>query len=139
MERANQQTELILIIDDNPIDLYVASRLIGKNNLASKLLQFTSAEKALEYLTQNQQQPEAWPQLMLVDIYMPGMSGFDFMEAYRNFPETLRKKCVTYIVSSSINEKDISRASQDENVEAFQEKPITLGFLEKSIIRARLH
>lgn len=136
MAKLDQKLELIVIIDDNPIDLYLASRLIGKNNLSSKLLQFTSAEKALHYLIENQKQPEAWPQLMLVDIYMPGMSGFEFMEAYREFPESLRKKCCTYIVSSSINESDISRANQDENVEAFQEKPITLGFLEHSIERA---
>lgn len=125
---------LIIIIDDNPIDLYVASRLIGKNYLSKKLLQFSSAEKALEYLKEHQN-PKEWPCLMLVDIYMPGMSGFDFMEAYAGFPEEMRKNCDTYIVSSSINETDISRANNDNNVVAFQEKPLTLGFLQKTMDR----
>jgi CheY-like chemotaxis protein len=124
------QFETIMMIDDNPIDLYVVGRLVRKNNLGKVILEYNSAEKALDYLQSNIGNHTAWPQLLLVDIYMPGMSGFEFMAAFDKFPEQLKKKCHIYIVSSSIDENDLRKANNDRNVIAFQEKPITAAFID---------
>ncbi|NUY81015.1 response regulator [Flavobacterium sp. MAH-1] len=129
MKNENPIFEVVMVIDDNPIDLYVATRLIKKMELADKLLEFSSAQKALDYLRDNQDDSHAWPALMLVDIYMPGMSGFEFMAAYDKFPEDLKKKCRIFIISSSIDNTDIQKAENDPNVLSFQEKPVTPEFL----------
>ena len=120
----------VMIIDDNQIDLYITSILMKKNSFASEILQYSAATDALKYLKTHANEPNAIPQVILVDIYMPEMSGFEFMEAYDQLPDETKKYSKVYIVSSSIDNRDIGRASNDRNVVSFQEKPITPEFLE---------
>lgn len=119
-----------MIIDDNPVDLYITSMLMKKKSFAHEVLQYPAATQALQYLMTHADDPGQIPQIILVDIYMPEMSGFEFMEAYENLPPETKKHSKVYIVSSSIDSRDIGRASDDKNVIAFQEKPITREFLD---------
>lgn len=119
----------IMIIDDNNIDLYITSRMILKNGFAEHILEYASALHALSYLNEVAPDPEAWPDVILVDIYMPLMSGFEFMEAYDLLPENLKAHSRVFIVSSTIDPKDIDRIRSDKNITAFHEKPISREFL----------
>lgn len=121
----------IMIIDDNHIDLYITSILMKKKCFASEILQYTAAKEALAYLKSNINTIDENPQIILLDIYMPEMSGFEFMVAFNALPENLKERIKVYIVSSSIDQSDINRAKQDKNVVSFQEKPITAEFLKK--------
>ncbi|HSN47423.1 MAG TPA: hypothetical protein VLR29_01550 [Flavobacterium sp.] len=67
--------------------------------------------------------------IIFVDIYMPVMSGFEFLDAYDKLPAALKKYCKVFIISSSIDEFDIERSRLDKNLTAFQVKPITNEFL----------
>ena len=122
--------ETIMIIDDNTIDLYITSRVIQKNNIARKVLEYTCALDAIDYLKQNAKNKSVLPNLIFVDIYMPLMSGFEFIQAYSKLPFDLKMHCRVFMVSSTIDDKDISRACADKHVNAFHEKPITKVFLE---------
>jgi len=122
--------ETVMIIDDNNIDLYVASRLMVKNNFSKNVLEYSFAQHALQYLRENQGNESLLPQVIFVDIYMPVMSGFQFMEAYDALDDRFKNSCKVYIISSTIDDMDIDRAKNDVNVVAFKEKPITKGFLE---------
>lgn len=121
----------VMIIDDNVIDLYITKRLIIKNNFGKSVFDFTSAEKALKHLKDQQDRPFMLPQIIFIDIYMPGMSGFEFMESYDKLPSSIKNNCKVFIISSSIDQSDIARSDKDENLTAFQEKPITKEFLER--------
>ena len=121
--------ETVMIIDDNAIDLYVCSRMITKNNFGRKVLQFSVATEALKYLQDNQDNFSELPQVIFVDIYMPVMSGFEFMEEYDKLSPALKKYCKAFIISSSIDNEDIVRSRNDKNVISFQVKPITKEFL----------
>lgn len=118
----------VMVIDDNPVDLYIAKKILEKTSFADEILAYNSAIDALQYLRNNNGE-QALPDVILVDIYMPEMSGFEFMEAYRDLPAELKRHCKVYIISSSIDSKDIRRANEDENVVAFQEKPLSKEFL----------
>jgi len=120
----------VMVIDDNTIDLYVTARIMSKTHFCNDLLQYSSALDALKYFRENTKNEAAWPDVILVDIYMPEMSGFEFMEAFGHFPEALKKYPKIFIVSSSIDAHDIERAANNPYVMAFQEKPLSPEFLE---------
>ncbi|MES2748669.1 MAG: response regulator [Bacteroidota bacterium] len=126
----NEKFDTIMIIDDNTIDLYISSRIITKNKFAKKLLQFSSAVEALDYLNENQENKSLLPNLILVDIHMPIMSGFEFMEIYNQLSTELKSNCDVYIISSTINDEDLKKIHNDKNIIAFHEKPITKEFLD---------
>ena len=132
---ANEQRkfERVMVIDDNTIDLYISSRLINKHLFGEKVLQYSLAQEALKYLQDNLKNSTALPQIIFVDIYMPEMSGFEFMEAYDKLPFAFKNHCRVYIISSTIDNVDTSRAQNDKNVVAFQLKPINREFLERII------
>ena len=119
----------VLLIDDNTIDIYLTSRIITKYNFGQEIDQYTSPIKALQYLKENQNDINELPQIIFVDIYMPIMSGFEFMEEYDKLSSVLKKHCKVYIVSSSVDDNDMKRANDDSNVVAFQVKIITKEFL----------
>lgn len=125
--------ESVMIIDDNAIDLYISSRLIIKNYFGKKVLEYSDANEALKYLQDNQHNISVLPQVIFVDIYMPLMSGFEFLEAYEKLPSDLKNYCKVYIISSTIDDDDIQRARTDINVISFQVKPINKEFLNRII------
>ncbi len=129
IEQTEPKFERVIIIDDNVIDLYITKRLITKNNFGGKVLDYAAAEEALKYLQDHQETISMWPQIIFIDIYMPVMSGFEFMEAFEKLPSTLKKYCKIFIISSSIDDNDIARSKMDKNLTAFQVKPITKEFL----------
>jgi len=125
----NSKCEYVMVIDDNNIDLYITSRIIKSMSFSKHILQYSSAEEALAYLRNNAGNKALLPKVIIVDIYMPIMSGFEFMAQYNQLPRTLKSYCKVFIVSSTIDKEDITRANEDKNVVAFQEKPINAHFL----------
>jgi CheY-like chemotaxis protein len=128
-EEQSPRFENVMIIYDNLIDLYISSRMITKNNFGKKVLQYSSAIEALRYLQENQENIPQLPEVIFVDIYMPGMSGFEFMKKYDKLSTPLKNICRVFIISSSIDEQDLTCANNDKNIVAMKEKPITKEFL----------
>jgi len=131
MIEASPVFENMMIIDDNNIDLYITTQTIKRNNIGKTVMPYSIAEDALKFLQLNALDLSALPRIILVDIYMPVMSGFEFMEAYDKLPANLKEFCKVFIVSSSIDSVDLDRANKDPNVTAFREKPISVEFLQE--------
>ena len=130
-EHPQPKFETVMIIDDNTIDLYVCSRMIIKNNFGKKVLQYSVATEALKYLQDNQNNFSELPQIIFVDIYMPVMSGFEFMTEYDKLSLALKQHCKVHIISSTIDNQDIVNSRTNDNVVSFQVKPITKEFLDR--------
>ena len=130
-EQPKNKFETVMVIDDNIVDLYIASRMITKNNFGKNVLMYTNAKEALQFLTENQFDTTALPQIIFIDIYMPCMSGFKFLSAYNELSESLKSNCKAFIISSTIDDFDIIRAKSDVNIATFQVKPITKEFLDR--------
>lgn len=115
----------VMIIDDNNLDLYIAAKLITNNNFSKYVLEYNNASAALEFLAENQENKDVLPQIIFVDIYLPLMNGFEFLEHYKLLSPTLTDNCKIIMVSSTIDDRDIFRAKHDQSISLFAVKPIT--------------
>ena len=119
----------IMIVDDNEIDNYIVKVLLKNNNIASEILEFNSGLKAIEYLELHKDTAASLPEIIFLDIYMPLVDGFQFMDLFNKIESKLIRKCKVCIVSSSIDNHDIVRTKSDKNIFTFVTKPITTEFL----------
>ena len=120
----------VMIIDDNNIDLYINAQVIKRSNFAQKILQYSSAAIALEYLRVNGNDLRLLPQVIFVDIYMPGMSGFEFAEAFSLLPSNIKGHSRIYVISSSIDKQDLKYIATNPDIIALHEKPLSKAYLE---------
>ncbi len=116
-----------MIIDDNRIDLFIHHEFIKQMNIAHTVQEFAFASEAIKFLEENE--ASKWPQLILLDIHMPIMNGFDFLEKYATISGKLRENCKIIIVSSSLDVGD---------KEKVKENPLVLGLLEKPLNTTKL-
>ncbi|MES2567705.1 MAG: response regulator [Bacteroidota bacterium] len=119
----------VMLIDDSKIDLFIHNEFIRKMNISNSVLQFNFAKEALEFL--KTKDSSFWPDLILLDIHMPIMNGFDFLEEYGELPLLCRNKCKIVIVSSSLDFNDKLKANESPFVLQLLEKPLNIGSLMK--------
>lgn len=108
----------VIIIDDDAIVLFLHKTLLKKCGFASTISAFSSGEDALEFLRETKTSKDI---LILLDINMPMMSGWDFLSRMNQD----ERRCSVAMVTSSINESDKNKAKDYPPVIAFLEKPLS--------------
>ena len=124
-------TKKIMMIDDNAIDLKINSKLINISNLFYEIMVFPSAIDALDYLGKYADVPEKLPNFILLDIQMPEMDGFEFLERYKKLPKQITDKCPVAMLSSTLDFGDIKRAEANPYVVKLLKKPLSVTELVK--------
>lgn len=120
-----------MLIDDNIIDLKINSKLIEITGLYTVIVTCKSGQEALHYFSSSSSQPDKLPSLILLDIQMPEMDGFEFLEHYKNFPATFTENCAVIMLSSTLDFGDIKRAEANPHVIKLIKKPLQLTELKK--------
>lgn len=115
----------ILVIDDSKFDRFIASEILDEYVDVSSIVSLESAEEAIEYLHSMEKNPQELPEIILLDIKMPTMDGFEFLKVFDKFPESIKTKCKVFMLSSSIDPEDIRKAHKSQYVVDFIEKPLT--------------
>lgn len=115
------------VIDDDPINNLICETLLLRSGFTAHVRSFLSARQALEALTQ-QVQP-GFPQVLFLDINMPDMDGWSFLQELRAL--TLNQSLQIVILSSSVNQEDIERANQWEEVAGYVSKPLDINKLQR--------
>lgn len=115
--------EHVMLIDDDPVNNMLNQQLISKGAFASKTTAFTTAAEALEFLSNAP--AEEWPSILFLDIIMPEMDGFAFLEAFSNLPVEVSIKCKVVLLSSSESFEHLNKANKNRLVRKFLNKPLT--------------
>ncbi len=121
--KKNSTPLTICLIDDDRIYQFTAKRIIELVDPMQKVLVFSNGKEAIDFFTQQALPNEQLPDVIFLDINMPVMNGWEFLEAYNLLKTDLEKKISIYMVSSSVDEKDKIR-SKSFDVKDFIEKPI---------------
>ena len=116
----------ILIIDDDEINNFIAAKLIDKIPPAAKVSTCLNGQEGINYVKSKLTNQDEFPDIIFLDINMPLMNGWDFLEEYELIKDKIKKKVVINMLSSSVYNDDISKAQTFTTVNKFISKPLTV-------------
>ncbi|GAB4380719.1 MAG: response regulator [Salibacteraceae bacterium] len=127
------KTVVVCIVDDDDIYQYTATKAIKALGVVKKILVLSDGEQALEYLEHNILNPALLPDVIYLDINMPYLDGWGFMDEYAKKKPKLPKKITIYLVTSSVSPYDIERAKKISDISDYLVKPITMEDFKRTI------
>lgn len=119
----------IMIVDDNPIDHMITKYILKHNFDIEDVVVMESAESALLFLAERQQNINELPELIILDLDMPGVSGFEFLERFSRLNEQLIKKCSVVVLTGSDVEMDLEKIRCNQYVSELISKPLSKNAL----------
>ena len=112
-----------LLIDDDPITIFLTERLLRHEGLSDTAASFQSPTEALAFLLR--QIPAGLvPQVILLDLNMPLVSGWDFLDMLKRHEVRLQGQCIVYLLTSSMAPSDEARAKEHPLVAGLLHKPL---------------
>lgn len=115
---------IICLIDDDDIYQFTFTRGLKSNKVAKKILVFSDGEEARDFMRDNVANTEVLPDVIFLDINMPVMDGWEFLEEFVKLKTKVQKKITIYMVSSSVDPADVERAKAISDVSDYLIKPV---------------
>jgi CheY-like chemotaxis protein len=129
----NKMLNKILCVDDDPITLMLCKKVIAKANFSNEIESAKDGVEALKFfdalLSSGESKNEDYPQLIFLDLNMPIMDGWEFLEEFSKNLKELFPKTKIIVLSSSVDPKDINKSKSYPMVLDFLPKPITVEML----------
>lgn len=123
----------IMLVDDSDIDLKINAKIISLTDLFEETISCKSGEEALDYIKRHLKNPKNLPQLILLDIHMPLMGGFAFLDAYSLLPTSFTANCHIAMLSSTLDFAHIKKSEANPLVTRFLKKPLQATELKKLV------
>jgi len=120
-----------LVIDDNEIDRLITSRLLSSGGMTD----VHTVNGGMEGINWIKQHIDSIGQtlVVLVDIMMPGMDGFQFMEAFDTLDASVKRATQVFMLSSTLDPRDIKRAANNKTVRELLSKPLPVAKLSAAV------
>ncbi len=124
----------VMLVDDSELDNFINEKTLEANHFAKKVYVHTSAKSALEFLnnlvTMGNEYSDVYPRVIFIDINMPMMDGFQFIEHYKKNSEESLQKPKLVILTSSVYNEDRQKANDISKDIIFLNKPLTKTMLD---------
>lgn len=120
---------LVMLIDDNEIDNEINAKLLQKKAGIEHIVVRQSGQNALNYLKEVSNSRESIPDMILLDIHMPEMDGFDFLDSFKKLPGPILEKSRIFMLTSSRDASDLNKAKNDPKVEDILTKPFNVNHI----------
>jgi CheY-like chemotaxis protein len=124
MTELAKKPELVLLIDDDDAVNMLNTIVLRKSGLAENIVAVQSGEKGLEALMEFQTE-NRWPGIIFVDINMPGICGWEFIERFKRDFIQYKNKCLICVLSSSLDPSDKENAKKSDMVDSYLSKPLS--------------
>jgi len=125
-----QKIDNVLFVDDDEITNYLNVRLVQKLKIANKIKVATNGLEAMDLIKKNRNQGENCPNLIFLDLNMPLMDGFQFLETFSQLEDcTVIPRIV--VVTTSTNNKDLDRLQHYSFISGYINKPMTIEKLKR--------
>lgn len=134
-----KQIKTACIIDDDDIFRFILKKHIENQNLAEVILMFENGEQAIQHFLEFAGDAEKLPDVVFLDINMPVMNGWDFVTAYHNVRRKLAKDATIFMISSSVDDRDVSRAKHTEVIADYLTKPLDKELVHQLISKCYVH
>lgn len=121
----------ICIIDDDKIYTYGVSKIIKTHLPGNDIMSFENGRKALEAIKKMEQNNDDLPDLILLDIDMPEMNGWDFLNEFQTVRDKVNKEIQIFVISSRIDKRnqELYRIEWNQKVDDFIQKPVEIEAL----------
>lgn len=129
-----KKIESAYIVDDDSVYVYGLQKLIALKSYCHNILVFSNGLDALNHLKAVLLREEGLPDVILLDINMPVMDGWQFMEEFAQIDPGNGKKITVYMISTSIEERDMQRAEKISDISGYIIKPTRIADLEKIFV-----
>ena len=120
--------ETVMIVDDDRFDQMLSKRVLERSGMVRTIIQFQSPEQAVAYLA-GKNRPNI--DIILLDIIMPRMNGFEFLEAATRDCGPDFACCVVVMLTTSLDPMDLARAKQFSMIKDYFSKPLELADVPK--------
>ena len=121
----NPGSEIVAIIDDDRVFQKITWMKITRKKYARKVLMFSDGDQAIRFIEGNADNLDELPDIILLDLNMPVMDGWDFMNAFVKIRPRIGKKITIFVATSSVNPEDQRRATEVSAVTDYVIKPIS--------------